>query len=541
MKQPPTQGNSKPNAWSKPLQGSQTNRKSTNPSIAASSAGAAQPKTSHVASSNSSKAPPGLSKPHHSDKNSSTSNANLNALRERYLHLLLTLVGHKVTVVLKSNVKYTGILHTATPFSHLPEPHRHKYVLKAVTADGTDDNDDTATKIKPGQTVLLDMDSVVQLHVKSCRLDALVGSGKGSMSDAFTDTEISGAIATKHGNRPSRGGSNDLIQADATWTSAADPTTPTLNSRALKLAGGSLTSTSTPSASTSGALKGSIAGWDQFKANEELFNVVGSYDESVYTTTLDRSQFSASDRQRAEQLAREIESTASSNLHIAEERGHVLSQDYDEEDRYSGVLKPNMKPKLNYAQVVTSKATDPVPPGFDGESDIAAAQAKPEADPAAAAATAAIETESTTPAVTEPVETVEDKKQEELEPTIEQPTEEAVVAEEDVAAVADASSAETVEAAVKADGDAAAAAAAEKPTPPETKFKLSATAKSFSFNINAKTFTPTPPAPPPPPPPPQPVPLPQFMDHSAGIPMMMTMGAPMIPEGKMLSFAHVFH
>jgi small nuclear ribonucleoprotein (snRNP)-like protein len=532
MKQPPAQGNSKPNAWSKPLQGSHTNRKNANPSFAASSAGAAQAKSSHVASNNSSKAPPGLSKPHHAEKNTGSSNANLNALRERYLHLLLTLVGHKVTVVLKSNVKYTGILHTATPFSHLPESHRHKYVLKAVTADGEDDNDDTATKIKPGQTVLLDMDSVVQLHVKSCRLDALVGSSKGSMSDAFTDTEISGAIAAAHGNRPSRG-SNDLIQADATWTSAADPTTPTLNSRALKLAGGSLasSSTSTPAASTSGALKGTIAGWDQFKANEELFNVVGSYDESVYTTTLDCSQFSASDRQRAEQLAREIESTTSSNLHIAEERGHVLSQDYDEEDRYSGVLKPNMKPKLNYAQVVTSKTTDPVPPGFDGESDIATAETKPEADPAAA--TAAIETESATPAVTEPVESVEDKKPEELEPTIEKPKEEAVVAKEDAAAVVEANSAETVEVAVKAEGDAAAAAA-EKPTPPEPKFKLSATAKSFSFNINAKSFTPTPPPPPPPP-----VPPPQFMDHSAGIPMMMTMGAPMIPEGKRISCSHL--
>jgi small nuclear ribonucleoprotein (snRNP)-like protein len=527
MKHPQTQGSSKPNAWSKPLQGSHTNRKSANPSIAASSAGAAQAKTSHVASTNSSKAPPGLSKPHHAEKNTGSSNANINALRERYLHLLLTLVGHKVTVVLKSNVKYTGILHTATPFSHLPEAHRHKYVLKAVTADGADDNDDAATKIKPGQTVLLDMDSVVQLHVKSFRLDALVGSSKGSMSDAFTDTEISGAVAATHGHRPSRG-SNDLIQADATWTSAADPTTPTLNSRALKLAGGSLASTLTPSASTSGALKGTIAGWDQFKANEELFNVVGSYDESVYTTTLDRSQFSASDRQRAEQLAREIENTASSNLHIAEERGHVLSQDYDEEDRYSGVLKP----KLNYAQVVTSKTADPVPPGFDGESDIAATEAKPEAEPAAA--TAAIETESTAPAVVEPVASAEDKKPEELEPTLEKPTEEAAAAKEDVAIVADANSAEKVEVAVKAEGDTAT----EKPTPPETKFKLSATAKSFSFNINAKSFTPTPPVPPPPP---LPVPPPQFADHSAGIPMMMTMGAPMIPEGKMLLFARDFH
>ena len=42
---------------------------------------------------------------------------------------------------------------------------------------------------------------------------------------------------------------------------------------------------------------------------------------------------------RAERLAKEIEGTASRNIHVQEERGQVSEQDgdWDEEDKYSGV------------------------------------------------------------------------------------------------------------------------------------------------------------------------------------------------------------
>ena len=43
--------------------------------------------------------------------------------------------------------------------------------------------------------------------------------------------------------------------------------------------------------------------------------------------------------ERAEKLAKEIEGTASGNIHVQEERGQVAEHDadWDEEDRYSGV------------------------------------------------------------------------------------------------------------------------------------------------------------------------------------------------------------
>ena len=77
------------------------------------------------------------------------------------------------------------------------------------------------------------------------------------------------------------------------------------------------------------------ATWDQFKANEQLFGLKSDYDESVYTTHLDRT--TAQYRQneaRAQRIAREIEGSTSNNAHVREERGLADEDvDLDEEER----------------------------------------------------------------------------------------------------------------------------------------------------------------------------------------------------------------
>lgn len=527
MKHQQSQGSSnKPNAWSKPLQSKKgggainTDTPSTPPSDLPHRGGG--------------KAPPGFTK-----QSSELTVANLAALRERYLHLLLTLTGQKVTVTLQSGVQYTGVLHTATPFAHLPVNQRHKYVLKAVSVVTGEDS-----TVKPGQTVLLDMEKVVQLHVKSCRLDALVSSSSSSSGnhtattitpEAFTDMEISGGAGTAATR------SKELVQAGTAWTSAGEIP---VNSRAAKLAG-------TNSNAGVGALKGSIAGWDQFKANEELFNVIGTYDETVYTTVLDHTQISAQARQRAELLAREIEGTASTNLHIAEERGQALNQDYDEEDRYSGVLKVPAKPKLNYAQAVVAK-TDTVPPGFGGEANETLAvddttteepkpakagikPAKVECKPGKVALKPAKVESNPAKEEFKPAKGVSKPATEESKPVIEEskPTGKKIVETDTESKKEEVNTTENL-VVVKADELA-------NPEPDESgednksaetsKSKLNASAKSFSFNINAKTFTPgvTAQQPPPPPPPP-----PQYIDPVTGMPipmMQMTHGGPVM-SGK---------
>ena len=100
-----------------------------------------------------------------------------------------------------------------------------------------------------------------------------------------------------------------------------------------------------PQGGVGGGLDGSIGNWDQFSANEKKFNVKASFDKNLYTTKLDLPSIDASyQRAEAERIAKEIKSTSSTNMHVAEERNQAIATDYDEEgDRYSGVLTKDLK------------------------------------------------------------------------------------------------------------------------------------------------------------------------------------------------------
>ncbi|KAG8690731.1 hypothetical protein FRC11_009476 [Ceratobasidium sp. 423] len=80
--------------------------------------------------------------------------------------------------------------------------------------------------------------------------------------------------------------------------------------------------------------------WDQFSANEKMFGVVTSFNEEAYTTAIDRNAPDFKEKERkAEQLAKEIMASASSNPHIAEERGAIDDSGMNEEDKYSSVIR----------------------------------------------------------------------------------------------------------------------------------------------------------------------------------------------------------
>lgn len=76
--------------------------------------------------------------------------------------------------------------------------------------------------------------------------------------------------------------------------------------------------------------------WDQFAANEALYNVRSDYDENLYTTAIDRSDPNYRRREaEAARIAREIERSAPVNAHIAEERRMNADPDagVDEEEK----------------------------------------------------------------------------------------------------------------------------------------------------------------------------------------------------------------
>ena len=76
--------------------------------------------------------------------------------------------------------------------------------------------------------------------------------------------------------------------------------------------------------------------WDQFAENEKRFGVKTDFSEELYTTVLDKSGADFKKKEeKAAKLAKEIEKGVTSNLHVAEERGHrVYGKDADEEKMY---------------------------------------------------------------------------------------------------------------------------------------------------------------------------------------------------------------
>lgn len=80
------------------------------------------------------------------------------------------------------------------------------------------------------------------------------------------------------------------------------------------------------------------ASWDQFAVNERLFGLSTDYDETIYTTAIDKSHPDYKKRYaEADRLAREIEHSGTDNRHVAEERVTdnltVDESGLDEEDK----------------------------------------------------------------------------------------------------------------------------------------------------------------------------------------------------------------
>ncbi|TVY19510.1 Uncharacterized protein LARI1_G002154 [Lachnellula arida] len=125
-------------------------------------------------------------------------------------------------------------------------------------------------------------------------------------------------------------------------------------------------------------MKASGRPWDQFAENERLFGVKTDYDENIYTTPLDKSHPQYKQRiANAEITAREIERSAATNSHVAEERvtDNVKGGDIgDEEDKYSGVRRQQDFPPLSSTN---NKYTPPARRAPTGQSTVAGAPVDP--------------------------------------------------------------------------------------------------------------------------------------------------------------------
>lgn len=79
-----------------------------------------------------------------------------------------------------------------------------------------------------------------------------------------------------------------------------------------------------------------MVGWDQFAQHKKMTGLESTFNESHYTTSIDRSKPGYRERmQHADKIAKEIEASGASNAHVAEERGlkPVDDSGLNEEDK----------------------------------------------------------------------------------------------------------------------------------------------------------------------------------------------------------------
>ncbi|GMN36909.1 hypothetical protein TIFTF001_006386 [Ficus carica] len=93
-------------------------------------------------------------------------------------------------------------------------------------------------------------------------------------------------------------------------------------------------------------------GWNQFEANEALFGVKSTFNEELYTTKLEKGPLTRDLEKEALRLAREIENEETYDLHLAEERGLHLGEnfDIDEEARFSSVYRGKLADDSSYEE-----------------------------------------------------------------------------------------------------------------------------------------------------------------------------------------------
>ena len=484
--------------------------------------------------------------------------------RERLLHLSLTLVGQKVILQQTDGAIIEGIFHTFTPFHNLPTENKNKYVLKEIRIVQKPTSEENAVVLKEGATLIVPASKVVYVHAKNVDLDrpertttsnsnnsntadinGSGGAGSTTSDDFATDTQISGK----------KGGKNrDLIAAGSAWTTAASSNSkggiggggvagglegnnyrnqpmnaplPT-NSRAAALGGtGRDKNNNKAQNGPSGGggppavanLSGSIGEWDQFKANEELFNVNATYDENLYTTQLDKSAMDAKKIAEAERIAREIETSVTDNIHLAEERGHKIETDFDEEDLYSGVMTADGKQRheakvkismdadkdvkadasstaaprkvMNYAAAAAKAdgSKKPVPPGFAGSTS--SKDGKEEKDGAASdtpptpVTPDVKEKETKVPSKDNYVSAEKEDKKDESKAATDTKSNDPAKEKKEIGGKTE-TAAENEKA-----GDANDGEKTEVKKEAAKTSKLNANAKAFTFNPQAKSFTPT--------------------------------------------------
>ncbi|XP_021628133.1 polyadenylate-binding protein-interacting protein 3 isoform X4 [Manihot esculenta] len=230
--------------------------------------------------------------------------------RDRLVYLSACLIGHPVEVHLKNGSIYSGTCYTTNVEKEFAIILKMARLTKDVSFRGQ--KAETLSKA-PSKTLIIPGKEVVQVLAKdvSVTMDGINHEFQyGKQQELMIDSFIS---QSRH---------VEVERELEPWVpDGDDPQCPDLEN----IFNGPQNS----------------RGWDQFETNEMLFGVKSTFDEELYTTKLQRGPQMRELEKKAMRMAREIEGEDTQDLHLAEERGIQLHEDFDidEETRFSSVYR----------------------------------------------------------------------------------------------------------------------------------------------------------------------------------------------------------
>ncbi|KAG4178591.1 hypothetical protein ERO13_A10G052600v2 [Gossypium hirsutum] len=229
--------------------------------------------------------------------------------RDRVVYLTTCLIGHPVEVHVKNGSIYTGIFHATDAEKDFGIILKMARLIKDGTLQGDRAIMEFVSKA-PSKIFIIPDEELVQVMAKPVTRD---GFASELQHEKHQEILIDSAISQS----PQHEGERVL----APWVPREDdPQCPELENIF-----------DSPW----------IRNWDQFETNQKLFGVKSTFNEELYTTKLERGPHMREFEREAMRIAREIEGEETQDLHLAEERGFDLHDnfDIDEEMRFSSVLR----------------------------------------------------------------------------------------------------------------------------------------------------------------------------------------------------------
>lgn len=231
--------------------------------------------------------------------------------------VLTTMIGQRVTVLLKDGSKWEGLFHMGGPLTDATSGSLNIELSMAVQVSSATQPSIDTLQVIPQQKLKFSDSDLVAVTAKGISADP---TGPRGVVGFQTDSEISTSV---HGKERTLQSWADISEADIARVGGLGD-------------------------------ENSLNGWDQFEVNKSRYGVQTTYSEELYTTSLDKgSDFYRQREAEAARLASEIEKEVTSNPHLAEERGQKAEDDgLDEEDKYSSVIRnqTGAKPAKNATQ-----------------------------------------------------------------------------------------------------------------------------------------------------------------------------------------------